>query len=77
MTFEEMDRLVDERINGIESPVYKKAAEITKSLYAEIISLLQQIYDLKEENHRLKNLAGSLQAKIDQLTDVTKLHRVK
>ena len=76
-TFEEMDKAVDERINGTESPVYTKAVEIMGDLSAEIISLLQQIYDLKEENRRLKNLSGSLQAKIDQLTDVTKLHRVK
>lgn len=71
MTFEEMDKAVDERINGTESPVYTKAAEITKSLYAEIISLLQQIYDLKEENATLKSLLETYKAKADLVIELS------
>lgn len=71
MTFEEMDRLVDERINGAPSPVYTKAAEIMGDLSAQIISLLQQIYDLKEENATLKSLLETYKAKADLVIELS------
>lgn len=49
MTFEEMDKAVDERINGTESPVYTKAVEILKDLNAQVLWLAQVNQDQKLE----------------------------